>query len=269
MQFKTKENQYFIASVLMSNTRITLLLSLIVICFNSCVSLFQNKEEGLWFYTYSSGESSFGFKLTPASFLCLNPDKSFTLDFGKFQYGKWTTKGDTLILNATKPYYFLINNISGTDMRLNPEPGVTCNFEKQHYSFSADAVEPFSLKNNQWRIPARHKETPAQIKERLVNHCHFWKDYFTWALNNEMATIDVRSIPTPIKIYGNGFALKAFEDLPSEWQSYFYDAEDCKLANTILQHVFEHNDIAWAHTDNKYKMFIGAFEQVEQLLQVD
>src|SRR5689334_17014149 len=104
-------------------------------------------------------------------------------------------------------------------MKLNPEPGVSCNFEKQPYSFATDAVMPFSLKDNQWRIPATHKETPMQIRARLINHCHFWKDYFAWALSNDIATIDVRSTPTPIKIYGNGFGLKEVEDLPSEWQN--------------------------------------------------
>ena len=111
-----------------------------------------------------------------------------------------------------------------------------------------------------------HKESSAEIKLRLVNHCRFWKNYFTWALDNNLNTIDVRSTPTPIKIYGNGFAIKDFNDLPLNWKNYFFDSTDCKLANDMLKDVFTHNDIAWAHTDNKFKMFIGAFEQLEQML---
>lgn len=253
----------------MLNKKLYTALLIVVVYCNSCINLFQKKQAGLWFYTFSNGVSSFGFNPTPASFMCLNPDNSYTLDFGKFQHGNWAVNGDTLILHGAKEYYFLINSIGSSDLKLNPEPDVTCDFENQPYSFAVDAVEPFSLKDNQWRIPATHKETLVQIRQRLINHCQFWKDYFTWALNNDIATIDVRSTPTPIKIYGNGFALKDINDLPATWQSYFYDADDCKQANAILQHLFEHNDIAWAHTDNNYKMFIGAFEQMEQLLKMD
>ena len=112
-----------------------------------------------------------------------------------------------------------------------------------------------------------NKETENEISKRLVNHCLFWKAYFKWALDNNIATIDVRSVPTPIKIYGNGFALKSFDDLPQTWKKYFYDSADCKKATELLQATFAHNDIAWAHTDNKYKMFIGAFEQLSSMLK--
>lgn len=246
----------------------TFIILLITICIAGCNLPIKNNDTGIWFYMFSNGKASSEFNFTPTSFLCLQPNKTYTLDFGKFEYGKWSMQGDTLLLQNADGNIepLIIINKNGNDIKLSPEPGVVCNFESQAYSFNEDAAMPFSLDNNKWRIKAKDKELPAQVKTRLINHCTFWKQYFTWALDNNITTVDVRSTPTPIKIYGNGFALKRFEELPTSWKNYFYDSADRQLANDMLSDVFTHNDIAWAHTDNKYKMFIGAFEQLEQLL---
>jgi hypothetical protein len=130
-------------------------------------------------------------------------------------------------------------------------------------------TDPFSKPSNLWRIPAVARENDDQIRMRLKNHCVFWVNCFTWALDNELTTIDVRSTPTPIKIYGNGFAIKRYNDLPETWKGYFYDSSDCKKANDMLENLVHTHNIAWAHTNNKYKMFISAFQQMESFLSKD
>lgn len=57
------------------------------------------------------------------------------------------------------------------------------------------------------------------------------------------------------------------KDLPVEWRSYFYDSTDCLFANRMIEDVFTKQNIAWPETDSKYKMFIGAFEQLESFLK--
>ena len=37
-------------------------------------------------------------------------------------------------------------------------------------------------------------------------------------------------------------------------------------ANDILADIFHHQTIAWGNTDSKYKMFLGAFQQLEKFL---
>lgn len=106
-----------------------------------------------------------------------------------------------------------------------------------------------------------------EIRKRLYNHCQFWEAYFRWALDKGLNTVDVRSTPTPIKIYGNGFALKPTEDLPAEWVNCFYDANDCRKASDMIRDIFQHKTIAWAQTDNKFKMFLSAFQQLQTLLR--
>lgn len=85
----------------------------------SCINIFMHNDSGLWFYNYSSGEPALNVNLTPASFLFLNPDKTYTLDFGKFNYGKWIETGDTLVLHSVNGEVnkYCINY--ETDMTLN------------------------------------------------------------------------------------------------------------------------------------------------------
>jgi len=251
---------------------ITLAVCFLLTGFEACISFihkFSGNITGVWFYTYTSAGDATEFNLTPASFLCLNPDETYTRDFGEFDYGKWTKHHDTLLLKSISGNIdiFLIDYSNGKDIKLSTTPGVVCDFEVQPYSFKANVAKPFSLEDNKWRIKSMRKESTAEIKRRLINHCQYWKDYFTWALDNKIATVDVRSTPSPIKIYGNGFELKFYYDLPYEWKNYFYDSADCQHANNILSDVMTHNNIALAHTDNKYKMFIGAFEQMEAILK--
>jgi len=47
-----------------------------------------------------------------------------------------------------------------------------------------------------------------------------------------------------------------------EWRSYFFDAEDCQKANDMIKEIFDHQT-SLGHTDSKYKMFLSAFQQME------
>ncbi|HYF32964.1 MAG TPA: hypothetical protein VD993_17690 [Chitinophagaceae bacterium] len=215
----------------------------------------------LWLFTYTDGP------FTPAdsvfsavSFLQLRNDGTYTRDFGQFEYGTWEMDKEQLFLtNQNGKTNRLGYTIKGKDMRLTVA-GRTATFESKPLP---DAKEnPFSQENNRWRIPASKKETDDEIRMRLRNHCLFWEMYFRWALSSELTNLDVRMTPTLIKIYGNGFALKHVTELPTEWKSYFYDEEDCRKANEQMAYVFKNKNIAWANSDNRFKMFIGAFQQL-------
>ena len=245
-------------------------LILLLITGSTC-TLINDPLPHLWFYTYSQGgepDSS----LNPASFLELRKDGTYTRDFGRFDYGTWVYKDKVLSLNSrvsgiSTINVFPVTGVSSKEMQLDLGGGKTGYFESQPLKAGTSAEDPFSGQNNQWRIPAAHKENEEEIKKRLYNHCQFWEAYFTWALKNELSTIDVRSTPTAIKIYGNGFGLKPFEELPPRWKACFFDAEDCRKANDVIQDIFQHHNIAWAHTDNKYKFFISAFQQLKPYLR--
>jgi hypothetical protein len=224
----------------------------------------------LWFYTYSDGPASGrDTSLTPASFLVLRSDGSYTRDFGRFEYGTWTRKDKELSLvdQDHVTHHYTLDGVNAKEMRLTSVRGITADFERLSLPAAQQAEDPFCVANNRWRLPARQKEPDSEIRKRLFNHCQFWEAYFTWALNDKLTTVDVRSTPTPIKIYGNGFGLKPFDQLPAEWKSCFFDEEDCRKASDIIENIFQQKNIAWAHTDNKFKLFLGAFQQMENFLR--
>ena len=233
-------------------------------------SLLVNPLPKIWFFTYGTGSpNGKDSLLNPASFLELRPDGSYTRDFGTFEYGSWLKKDHQLVLTthdhliSTYPLTLPTSN----ELQLTFSGGYLASFESQSIPSMKQKEDPFSVLNNNWRIHATHKENDAEIRKRLFNHCQFWETYFRWALDKGLATVDVRSTPTPIKIYGNGFALKPTEDLPAEWVSCFYDAEDCAKASKMIKEIFDHKTIAWAQTDNKFKMFLSAFHQLGDFLR--
>jgi hypothetical protein len=245
-------------------------LTLFILSATAGCSLLVNPMPRIWFFTDGTGTpDGKDSLLNPASFLELRPDGSYTRDFGAFDYGTWLKKDHQLILTGHdhgKTTYPLTLT-SSSEMQLTLTGGYLANFESRTIPSMQQKQDPFSVFNNQWRIPATHKESDTQIKRRLYNHCQFWEAYFRWALDKGLSYVDVRSTPTPIKIYGNGFTLKPTEDLPAEWVSCFYDADECGKANNILKEIFERKTIAWANTDSKYKMFLSAFHQLQNFLR--
>lgn len=245
------------------------LLSVAVYSLSGC-RYFGNPVAKLWFYTYSSDSAeNRDTSLTAVSFLEIRPDGTYTRDFGKFEYGKWDYTDKVLKLRNQheKTLTVPVEFPGFGEMRMHMDKGVVADFESQPLPGHRPSQDPFSMENNKWRIPASGKENDVEIRSRLRNHCQFWEAYFTWALKEGLSTVDVRSTPTLIKIYGNGFGLKPYEELPGQWKSYFFDEEDCRKANAQIKDIFDKRTIAWANTESKYKMFIGAFQQIEQYLK--
>lgn len=224
---------------------------------------------GLWVYSYNvSTHIADEVKIAATSFIYLKADGKYTRDFGYFEYGRWQQQDSLLTLTGTQNRInCIIKEHDRKELQLSINGGATIAFEKLPGKFDDEALNPFSVVNNQWRIPANKKETDQQLKARLKNHCRFYEIYFKWALDNKLQTLDVRNTPSLIKIYGNGFELKPFTQLPEVWISYFYDEEDCRKANDIMEDIFKQKDIAWGNTDNRYKMFLSAFQQLQQLIK--
>ncbi len=233
-----------------------------LILFISC----QLKNTGvnkLWFYTYSSDVLNSDSALNPTTFIDLESDGTYTTNLRAFNYGKWKFEDQWLQLtdHEKKTSLIKVSSVSEKQLQLLSDDKAVDYFESQ--PLSSAKKNPFSLENNLWQIPPGKKESGAEIKSRLLNHLQFWEIYFTWALENDIQSIDVRSMPTLIKIYGNGFTLKPYSTLPAKWKSFFFDTVDCRKASDILEFILEKNDIAWPHTDNKYAAFISVFQQMQ------
>ena len=228
---------------------------------------FEKDLSGVWFYAPSAQRSKKDSLLTATSFLQLQGNGTYTSDLGHYDHGSWTTEADALVLTNSKgkTIRLPIEKHTKHELRLFANENRVVSFDK--YPAASGDTNPFSQANNRWRIPARQPESDAEIKARLYNHCRFWETYFTWALKNEVDQIDVRSTPTPIKIYGNGFGLKKFDELPYDWRQYFYDTTDCRKADQMLKDIFRKRNIKWPETDVTYEKFISAFKQLQDQLK--
>ncbi|HYE53482.1 MAG TPA: hypothetical protein VD996_01515 [Chitinophagaceae bacterium] len=247
-----------------------LIIALFVIAALSKCGTDQDKLSKVWFYERTSGAAaSSDTLLTPANFLSLRPDGSYTRDFGKFEYGTWKFEEGRLSLTnqRNRTVHLKITFNTPNKIAIDLGNGKMADFYGPGpLDPTTPEQDPFSKQNNLWRIPATQKETDEQLRQRLLNHCKFWEIYFDWGTKNDLRALDVRNIPTCVKIYGNGFGLKKWDDLPAAWKSYFYDEEDCRKVDALIKHIFRHNDIDWPKSENKFVIFHGAFQQVQKLV---
>lgn len=202
---------------------------------------------------------------SPVSFLWLSANGNYSRDFGTYEYGTWKKKGDSLYLTAADKVTSAFLMISDkTTLRLSATEHTFFTFNYHPLNDNDSTANPFLPQYNKWRTKANVKETDAMLIERLTNHCKFWEVYFTWAEKNSLPSIDVRSLPTPIKIYSNGFSLKP---VTKKWARYFFDEKDAWRSNEILEDIMRNDKISWPAGDKKYVMFISAFQQMQIFLK--
>ena len=227
---------------------------------------------GLYFYSPATIGDTTGNDphMNAASFLELRSNGSYTQDFGQFNYGTWMLKDQRLYLTNQRHrtfIYLLADSLNPKELNPLLDSGRTGHFLAHAMPSDNPKKDPFSTYNNQWRIPAKHKESDAEVRARLFNHCQFWETYLTWAQDKEDGAINVTDIPTPLKIYGNGFGLKHYNDLPGEWRSFFYDSVDCRKADTMIKHTFRRHNFVWPNTDNDLKRLISGTHQLQDWLK--
>lgn len=238
----------------------------------------QSKTQSLnktWFFAYygSSGESvPKNQPLTPENFIDLQKDGNYTSYISGFDYGTWKKEENGIQLVNQKGDKKFLKIISFKDGELTLDMSAILK-NRRHHVFTGisstniqEANNPFSKQNNQWRITPSAPETSEQIKDRLVNHFRFWEKYFEWALASELKTLPVRGMNSPIKIYGNGFALIPYNELPEEWKKNFYDEGDCQKASDKLEKMMDTKNVAWPKTDNRFKFFIAGFQQLQGMV---
>jgi hypothetical protein len=216
------------------------------------------------------GTNEYGF--SSASFLNLQPDGRFTSYFSAFDYGKWKLEDSTLLL---------INHGNGKlaleVKKLDPAYMICINksnhkvyrFNGFANSFSSDNESPFSSVNNQWRVKAAHKESDAELAARLKNHFRWWETYFSWGLNNKFKVLDIRSTASVLDMYGNGFELKYYDYQFPEWRNIFYDTANCWRAYEMVYYLMYKKNIHWPKTENRFKSFVSAFQQLQQWMDID
>lgn len=232
----------------------------------------------VWFYTYDDTRShSVADKngdpiLTPVHFMNLQSNGQYTAYLQGFEYGNWDLADDFIVLKRNdkkvRRIHLQKTGINEITVDIKPDNAFQSayRFEGNPNNYGEDE-NPFSKANNLWRIKAPHKESDQEITTRLKNHFRYWEKYFDWGIRTNKQYLDVRSLPGPLKMYGNGFELVPLEDWAPEWKNLFYDDEDTRIAWNKLHYFFTYKRIAWAKTDHKFKMFVSAFQQIQRQIE--
>jgi hypothetical protein len=253
------------------------------IVFFSCKSGEEPSFEKVWFYdddlsqekqmeniSRYGGTSEYSF--SAASFMNLQPDGKFTSYFTAFDYGNWKLQDSTLILtNHNKGR--LILEVKALDPKhmicINKSNQRVYRFNGYKNEFSSETESPFSINNNLWRVKANHKESDPELAARLKNHFRWWEKYFSWGLNNKLKVLDIRSTPSVLDMYANGFELKYYDYQLPEWKGIFYDTTNSWRAYEMVYYLMYKKDIDWPKTENRFESFVSAFKQLQQWMDMD
>ena len=244
--------------------------------FNACTSD-KTKLAKVWFYISEEdarnedegSKGSLPYDMNSLSFVNLQTDGTYTAYLSQFEEGQWMLKeGDQIILeNQRKQITILpIKEINKEELVLLSNK-MAYHFEGYENNFATAQDNPFSRQNNLWRIKAAHKESDAEITNRLKNHFKFWEQYFSWGIKIDKKMLNVRSLPSPLKLYSNGFELIPYEEQPEKWTANFYDTSDSRRAYEKLHTFLTTEDIDWPTTDHKFKLFTSAFKQLQQRIK--
>ena len=211
-------------------------------------------------------------RLSSSSFINLEDDGKYTSYFGFYEQGTWDLKTDTLWLRPSaspKLIPFIVREHDEEQLELFYEPRQAIySFDGyENGQFESGLENPFSYSNNKWRLQPDAAESEMQITERLKNHFRFYETYFSWADKLDRTTINVNHVPSPLRLYGNGFELIHYSQQPEEWQRCFYDTADVRKAYNQLYYLFYREDIDWKEKDGRFKMFADAFRQLQQKLK--
>lgn len=206
------------------------------------------------------------YALPADAYLNLKEDGTYAANWKRPEEGRWQVReGRLLLINRQKRVTeFPI-------LRQTRDSLVLADKAKQYvYALTgfpnpaAGAEDPFSVNNNRWRIAARHRENDKELQARLKNHFCFWQQYFAWGKKTGIATLNVRSTPSLLKLYGNGFELEYFEYLPSGWRQLFYDTVDCRRAYEMVYYKMYEQNITWPKTEDRFELLASAFAQAQR-----
>jgi hypothetical protein len=257
--------------------------AIICLYFFSCRTNEKPSLEKVWFYNDNLSQEEqvtnvhkygstpeYGF--TAASFLNLRPNGKFTSYFSAFDYGEWKLQDSTLLLtthNKGKLFLEIKALNEGQMLCINKSNQKIYPFNGFKNEVSSDAESPFSIVNNVWRVKPNHKESDAELRSRLKNHFRWWEKYFSWAMNNKMEVVDIRSTASVLDLYGNGFELKYYDYQLPEWKNIFYDTANCWRAYEIVYYLMYKKNVDWPKTENRFESFVSAFRQLQTWMDID
>lgn len=158
----------------------------------------------------------------------------FAANFYNFGTWSWSDSSTFLTLTpkqgspSTVPQMFVIEKMLSDQFRfrkIKKEGNVTLR-EKGASIFTGfnnvSKADPFSPKNNSWRIRPVSSESPEQIKKRTRDYLEFLAQYYQYTIDNDIQNLTSGWYPAPMQMnYNNGVRM-AYNTEVKDWYACFY-----------------------------------------------
>lgn len=254
-----------------------LLIVFLFLVITSCSSK-QNKLKGTWKFTELMNDNS-SLNIAQTSFeslFILSDDGQFlmidsgilvedNLDNSLFStenkdgsayYGNWIYNANDSIIELTpknyslkQPIRFKVAYNDDKNMILNDVLTTKQDLKYTHIDYNDVSQSKYNFLAedlNFWRIKSSHKETDAEIKNRLISSIKFSIAFLNYYKENDSSAMTYFLKPLPFKFAGNGIGFMRNHE---NWDELFFDQEDADKANLALKNSF--NSVA--KIPEKYK----------------
>jgi hypothetical protein len=192
-----------------------------------------------------------------------------------FHYGYWSQEDGVLSLTIgdTAKLRYKVVSQKGDNLVLHMIGGGDKTFDADLRYESGPveedtAIDAFSLENNRWEIPAKHREPDAEILARVKSHLHCQLLYIQKAIDKGEESLSTTEFVSPLTFYGNGIALSPEAQVPGDWTRLFYDSADASRAYTALKNGFR-SSIQVPDTKNTFLLYKSLLEQLYTKVYLD
>jgi len=190
------------------------------------------------------------------SYLSLKPDDTYTFLLGnQFMYGTYTViNSNEVVLKSEEfgemPLKILDEQrnavqILGDFKKFKSDFMVELNGSTTYYLNLKTDFKKLGKENdirsvrfNKWRFKPTHKESDAEIKERLISNFTYIAAYMRVYLYGDFDKIYTQGIHSPFHHAKNGLVLLEWSYVPYFWKHMFYDEKDAERAHKMLKRAF-------------------------------
>ena len=95
-------------------------------------------------------------------------------------------------------------------------------------------TDPFYPEHNKWRIKPKRKESPEEIKARLINYLRHYSYILKAASEREGNVVSFTHSMGIVRVYRGGIGRVKKGNIPEEWKQRFFDEEDALAAYALF-----------------------------------
>lgn len=111
---------------------------------------------------------------------------------------------------------------------------------KSYKDYKTDTYDLLDPAINGWRQKPSRRESPEEIKARVMGHLKYLIAYFHVIDEKKQTRFELAILHTPIRFHEHGLSLFGRVEKNKKWRSCFYDYEDALAGATLLKESMRH-----------------------------